>query len=128
LREKLKEDDVSKGKLLIGGAVVFSLAVLIYAASYSSGEEEEAAPVATRAERKFDQMNTAADSGALPVRVGRSGADDVVDYMGRSADQMERSPSGYREFHYDMGDGSSLVFVFEAADSGGLVLHHYKAE
>lgn len=118
---------MSKGKILIGVAVVFSVAVLLWAASYESEPEPEPEPT-TMAEAKIQQMNRAADAGTLEIRLDASDVEDVIDYMGRGADEMTRSPSGYRRFHYEMNDGSSVLFFFDEAHGGGLKLHHYRAE
>lgn len=82
----------------------------------------------TLAEQKMEEMGEAMDDGALPLRLDRSTTEDVIEYMGRSVDQITRGTGDLRELRFEMDDGSVLYFAMKPASTGGLILDHFNAD
>ena len=83
----------------------------------------------TQASEKVKQMEKLMDEGKLPVYLNRSTPEDLLDYMGRTWDKMERGTGDLRLYKYRFTDGSSLVFAMKpAGNQTGLVLSHFTDE
>lgn len=100
--------------------------LIIVALALSGCLKSDASP--TDAERKVSQMETAMDAGDLPLYLDRSTPSDVIEYMGRSADKMERGSGERRLNKYEMEDGSWLIFAFQPSPGGGLTLEYFGDE
>ena len=104
-------------KRLLGFIAIISMTIFLFSCSEPS-----------TARKKMKAMENSMDSGSFPLKLDRSGLEDVVNYMGRSADSMQRGLGDKRELVYEFHDGSKLIFVMKPNPAGGLLLDFFKAE
>lgn len=63
------------------------------------------------------------------LTLDKSTVEDIINYMNRSADSMERGSGDKRNYIFEMRDGSELIFVMEPPKIGsGLVLSYIDTE
>lgn len=94
-----------------GAFIVVVVLVIVVVSTGGNGTDSD-----TMAHEKYQEIEKAWDENRSPLELDESNPEDVVDYMGRTFDNME-SDGEDRRLIFEMQDGSALHFVMEPKGS-----------